>query len=153
MRTAVTFDARLYQVALLLFPPAFRRQFSGEMLRDFEEGRDEACLDGRAELWHFRAHIVLDLVRALGRQWLRDGWPLILLSAVAGPMATSYAVLQLFGQPGFRMQFDGADAELLAIELIVCVVLLIIMSTLVFSLWLSQLMRRPTRRTPFSRSA
>ena len=146
MHTAMPIDARLYQAALLLFPPAFRRQFSGEMLRDFKEARDEARLEGSAELWRFRAHIVADLVRAIGRQWLRDGWPLILLSAVAGPIATGYALLQLFGHRGFRTQVEGADAEVLAFVLIVCVVLLIIMSTLIFSLWLSPLMRRPARR-------
>jgi len=146
MHTAMSIDARLYQAALLLFPPAFRRQFSGEMLRDFQEARDEARGDGAAELWRFRAHIMADLVRAIGRQWLRDGWPLILLSAVTGPIATGYALLQIFTHRGFRTQVDDADAEILAFVLIVCVVLLIVMSTLIFSLWLSQLLRRPVRR-------
>jgi hypothetical protein len=66
-----------YRMLLALHPPAFRREFAGEMLWVF----DEAAGDGQA------SGFCLDVARSLLRQWLRERLLWTFSGAVAGGVA------------------------------------------------------------------
>jgi hypothetical protein len=44
MESTASLDARCYQAALYLCPPAFRREFSQEIVRVFHEARHDTQL-------------------------------------------------------------------------------------------------------------
>ena len=71
-------DARIYRGSLNLFPAGFRRDFSDDMLRDFEDDRNQALESRHAvAMWTFRVRMLRDFTRTLGVQWLRTGLPAI----------------------------------------------------------------------------
>ena len=90
MQSPASLDSRLYRAALFLYPPAFRREFSSEMILDFNEARDETqqAGDGRG-LWAFRADISADLVSTVVLQWMRTGWPVIVLLSMIVPLTAA----------------------------------------------------------------
>ena len=131
MSSTKPFDARLYHVALCLYPPVFRREFSEELVRDFDEARQEAH---RARcLWAFRAMIGADLARSIARQWLHSGWPVILIGAVAAPLALASSLARLWQPRLIPIAADNPDAEGIALALLAVVVLLVIASTIIFT--------------------
>jgi hypothetical protein len=137
MRVATSFDARLYRAALYLYPPVFRRDFSAEILCDFDQARDEAA--GGRGLWAFRAELLADLAVSLPRQWLSSGWPAILGGALGGPfiMASGVARLWQWQGPLVVLPAGHADADAIGLILLATVSLVVIASTIVFTLWLA----------------
>jgi hypothetical protein len=145
MRPAASLDARLYRAALYLYPPAFRREFSPDMIRDFDEARREAQLAGRG-LWAFRAQMSADLGRSVVLQWLRTGLPAIVAMAVTGPLIVASALASVWRPVSFVLPQGTADADLIALELLVAVVILVIAATIIFTLWFTRPILR--RRRP-----
>jgi len=64
----------LYRSVLWLHPPAFRREFAGEMLWIFDEAAGEQGTTG----------LILDGIRSVLRQWIASGvWKVLLALAAA----------------------------------------------------------------------
>jgi hypothetical protein len=139
MRLPVSLDARCYRAALFLCPPAFRREFSEEILRVFDEARQEALAPARGSgLWSFRARMSADLVVTIARQWRRTGWPIMVPLAMLYPLAASSALATLWRRIPFHGLRGTADADILMLELLAAVVLLIIAGTIILTLWFTR---------------
>jgi hypothetical protein len=140
--------ARLYRAGLYLYPPAFRREFAGEMRRDFEEATGDCWAAGGwrsvVSLW---THTSADLATSAGIQWLRSGLPLIAIVAAAIAMLTVTLAAQL-SRVTVPVPLTDADRDVVTITLMAVVVLMIIVAVLVFNLWFS---RSLVRRLPSSR--
>jgi hypothetical protein len=135
MRAPTGLETRLYGAALYCYPPAFRREFSGEMVRDFHEARHEPqVLIGRRQLWAFRRQIAADLVTSIVRQWLRSGVPLLLVLSLVGPLASTTAVAALL-KPADRLVRRFPDEDLLVLLVIVSTLFLVIAATIIFTFW------------------
>jgi hypothetical protein len=129
----------LYQAALYLAPPAFRREFSGEILRVFDEARLEACAAGaNAGLWVFRARMVVDLVRAMGGQWLRTGWPWIAAASIMSPLVMASAVASVWQRIPLVLPRDGNVDDQTLLAMLAAVVLLIVAATIILTLWFTR---------------
>lgn len=126
---------RLYRGLLLLYPARFRKQFEVEMACAFEEASHDALDDRRRllaliSLWSLVAG---DLVRTLVIQWVRTGLPLVALGAAFATSGTVSVLAWMWpAQPG---AFPSEDSDLAILLLLVAVVLMVIVSTMVFSLW------------------
>lgn len=146
MRSFRDVDARLYRIALHLCPPGFRREFSEEMTRDFEEARRDAAASGAPRaLLAFRAQMALDLARTVVGQWGRSGWPAIVAAAVIGPLAATSALASLWPPVVIEGPANNPDVDMITLELLVAVVFLVIAATIVFTLVFAQ-SKRPRRR-------
>jgi hypothetical protein len=140
-------DARIYRSSFALFPPAFRRDFAGEMAQDFEDARAEAIATGRPfALWQFRARMLRDLLWTLSVQWARTGWPAIALLA----MMTTLTFISILARAWRRMVIllpsGTPDEEVIALEMLTIVVLLVIVATILLTGWSGRLTRRGARR-------
>jgi hypothetical protein len=139
MRPPASLDARCYHAALFLCPPAFRREFSREILLVFDEARQEARLAaGGSGLWPFRARMSADLAITIARQWLRTGWPIVAPLAILYPFAASSALASLWKLIPFRIPSGTPDADVLMLELLAAVVLLIVAATIILTLWFTR---------------
>jgi hypothetical protein len=139
MRSPASVDARCCHAALFLCPPAFRREFSEEILRVFDEARQEAQLSaGGSGLWLFRARMIADLAITIARQWLRTGWPVMASLAIVYPLTAASALASLWRRLPFRMPRATADSDLLMLELLAAVVLLIVAATIILTLWFTR---------------
>ena len=99
---------RLYRMALLLYPPAFRREYAADMLLDAADARAEAAADSRRDgLWRWRLHIALDLVCTFSVQWLRTGLPLIAIVAAAIPLAMTAGLASIARRVRFEIPADA----------------------------------------------
>jgi hypothetical protein len=127
-------DVQLYRAALWLHPAAFRREFSPQMLRDFIEARAEALTSHeRRGLWVFRARMGADLIRSIIHQWLRTGWPVILILAVTGPLTAVSLLARMWRPISFDLPIDAPNADLITIELLAVVAFMIIAATIIFT--------------------
>lgn len=139
----------IYQAALYLYPPAFRREFGSEMARDFEESTAEIW---RATRWRgvfgLWAHTGADLATTATVQWLRSGLPAIALASAAFAILSVGTAAQLVPRVSIPAPLTEADRDLLALLLLAIVVLLIVVAVLVFNLWFS---RSLVRRLPAHR--
>jgi hypothetical protein len=139
MRPPGSLDARCYYAALFLCPPAFRREFSREILLVFDEARQEARLAASGHgLWSFRARMSADLAITIARQWLRTGWPIVAPLAILYPLAASSALATLWRRIPFQIPGGTADADVLLLELLAAVVLLIVAATIILTLWFTR---------------
>ena len=142
---AASLESRLYRAALRLCPGEFRRDHGEEMACDFDEARAEAAVAGARAVWTIRLLIALDLVRTIVAQWLRTGLPVI--GAVA--LCCSFALLAGFASVArrlsVRMPVDIVDAEIVGVVLLTAVAVLVIVTTIVFNLWVHR-PRRVARR-------
>jgi hypothetical protein len=139
MRPPASLDARCYRAALFLCPPSFRQEFSEEILRVFEEARQEARLAARGSgLWAFRAGMSADLASTIVRQWLRTGWPIMAPLAMLYPLAASSALATLWRRIPFHIPRGAADSDVLMLELLAAVVLLIVAATIILTLWFTR---------------
>jgi hypothetical protein len=142
-----TLDRRIYEAALYLYPPAFRREFGAEMLQDFDEAQAETwCRRGRRAL--FLVHLTTDLARSAMWQWLRSGLPAVVgLSAGATLISVSIAGLSRAGPAGpMPMPSSHADRELLGLLILATVAMLVIAMTIVLTIWATPIRRLPRRR-------
>jgi len=146
MGPASSLDTRLYRAALSLYPPAFRREFSPDMVRDFDEARHEAQVtDQGCGLWTFRAQMITDLASTVVWQWLRTGLPFIVVLAVTGPLIAASALASLWRPVSIVLPRETADADMIVLELLVAVVLFVIAATIIFTLWFTRPIRRRIR--------
>jgi hypothetical protein len=143
MRPADSLDAKVYAAALFLYPPAFRREFSQEMTSDFHDARREAR-HGRG-LWTFRLETISDLARSVVRQWLRTGLPLIALLAMAATWTTAALLANVWRPSFFELTSDTPDAELIALQIFVVLILLVIAATIIFTVGFTHLLRPRSR--------
>src|SRR5262245_28873085 len=81
----------IYRASLWLFPPAFRREFGSEIVRDFDELRQDFRRRG-VSAWHLHTFIAADLLHSLMTQWLQHGRPAIALAALSGPFVLFSAI-------------------------------------------------------------
>jgi hypothetical protein len=126
---------RCYRAVLFLYPARFRQQFQIEMARDFEDASHDALAAHRRSialvaLWMLVAG---DLVRTLAIQWLRTGLPLVALVAAFATSGTVSVLAWIW--PAEPAVFPSGDSDLMLLVLIVSVVMLVIVATIVFSLW------------------
>jgi hypothetical protein len=131
--------ATVYQAALNLYPPAFRREFGTEMVHDFREAsRETRASEGLKGLAAFWCSIATDLVMTVVLEWCRTGLPLLTLAS-AVPVVTFLGVLSRVDRRAQVILPDaGADRELLAVILLVAVLLLVIAATIIFTLWFAR---------------
>jgi len=126
----------LYKTALYLYPPAFRREFSGEMLRDFHDARHEPhVLAARRQLWAFRRRMAADLVRSIPLQWARSGWPAIVAISLVGPLLSAVAAGTLVRPAHFKVPSGTDRDDLLAMLVVVLLTLFIVAATIIFTFW------------------
>jgi hypothetical protein len=139
MRPSASLDTRLYRAALRLCPPAFQRDFSEEIVRVFDEAREERLLT-RPEggLWGFRVQMIVDLARTIVGQWLRTEWPYVAVLSILLPLTAASAVLRLWSRLPFVVPRGTADADVLMLELLAAVVFLVVAATIVFTLWFTR---------------
>jgi hypothetical protein len=139
MSRPLTLDAKAYRASLQLYPPAFRREFAGEMLHDFRDAsRDVRGLAGwraRASFWLF---IATDLLITIPLEWCRTGLPLLVLAALA-PGAMFLGLLARVNQQAWLVVPErAADRDVLALLLLVTVLLFLILATIMFTLWFAR---------------
>ena len=103
-------------------------------LRDFDEARGEAAADGDRALWILRLLMAVDLVRTVGIQWLRSGFPAIGLASILVTLALAegLATLALRARfAPFQMPANPADAEILGLLLLAVISVMLIAMTIV----------------------
>ena len=142
MQTSLPLDARLYRTVLHLFPPAFQDAFADDMLQDFVDARAEAGPRGRAR---FYARTAADLVRTVPVQWWRTGWPVIIGLAATITVSTGSAVAAVWPRDPFPVAPGTVDREGILLGLLTLVVLFLIASTILITVWTNQLLRRRRR--------
>jgi uncharacterized BrkB/YihY/UPF0761 family membrane protein len=127
-------DRRVYAAALHLYPPAFRREFGPEMLRDFDDAQSETwCRPGARAV--FVVHIAADLARSIVWQWLRSGLPAIAVVSAAATLLSIAAISRLWPTRAMEMPLRPADRELLGLIILAIVVILLIATTIVLTIW------------------
>jgi hypothetical protein len=139
MRPPASLDARLYRAAQYLYPPAFRRAFSEEIVRVFDESRldTETTGDGRA-LWLFRARMGADLADAIVRQWLRSGWPAFAGASLLYSLTMVSALASVWRRAPLVLPKAIADADVIALTLLAAIVLVVIATTIILTLWFTR---------------
>ena len=141
MPSTASLATRCYQAALYLYPPAFRREFSREMVLVFDEvRRDARDSSPGGDRWSFWARMIADLARTIALQWMRTGWPVI------GALSVLYPLARFWRRTSFVLPSGNADADVSALVLLVAIVLVVIAATIVLTLWFTRplLYRRRT---------
>jgi hypothetical protein len=139
--------ARWYRTLLFLYPPDFRHEFGDEMLRDFEDARNDARESGGwPGVLGFVVWITRDLLCTAIVQWARAGaapialmaWTLALASASAATqmmVVTTIAQRQITDELGLTLLPWARN--LLSIVVLVTCFLLVVAATITFTLWYS----------------
>jgi hypothetical protein len=140
-----SFDARLYRAALRLCPSEFRRDHGDEMACDFDEARCEVASTGAKAVWTLRFAMGVDLARTLVVQWVRTGLPVIACVALGCSLLVIVGLASAVRHLTFRLPTEGVDAESIGVVLLAAVVVMVIVVTIVFNLWVHR-PRRVTRR-------
>ncbi len=135
------FDARLYRAALRLCPGEFRREHGEEMACDFDEARGEVASSGAMAVWTLRFVMSVDLARTIVVQWLRTGLPAIACVALVCSLVVIAGLASAVLRLTFHLPTDGVDAESVGVVLLAAVVVMVIVVTIVFNLWV----HRPRR--------
>jgi hypothetical protein len=151
MPPTASLDTRFYRAAPYLYPPAFRREFSGEIVRVFNEARHETQVASPAGgLWAFRARMIADLASAVVDQWLRTGWPFIVVISMLYPLMAASALARLWRRTPFVLPRGTSDADAIVLALLAAIVLVVIATTIILTLWFTRplLYRRLHRRRP-----
>jgi hypothetical protein len=139
MRTALPLDTRCYQAALYLYPPAFRREYSGEIVRVFNEVRYETQVaNPGGGLWAFRMRMGADLASTIVRQWLRSGWPCIVVMSILYPLTAASALARLWRRAPVLFPRVNSNSDLVLLILLTATVLVVIATTIVVTLWFTR---------------
>ena len=139
-------DVRLYRACLSACPPAFRREYGDEMVRDFGEAREEASGAGGRALWRLRLFIAADLLRTVGTQWARTGWPVIALLSLVAPLALAEALTALARRAAFVIPPEtAAHTDAIGVLLVATISVLLIATTIALTLWAARPVRRRRR--------
>ncbi len=136
MPRALTWTVAIYRVVLRLYPAAFVKAFGGELVRDMEMASDESWRAGRwralVVLW---ARTLVDLGVSVVVQWTRTGWPVatwVTGASTAGALAVAWYVYR----GAWRLARTRDDDEVAVLLVAVSAVLLVVVCTLTFTLWL-----------------
>jgi len=125
----------LYRLLLALHPPAFRREFAGEMLWIFDESHAH----------HVAMPLFTDAVASLARQWLFRSAIWIPVAACAGAILPLAAGVSL----GCAMKFPphpvSRTVDLEFLELTVIAALIAISCTLILCVVWFRISRRPAK--------
>jgi hypothetical protein len=138
-------DVRLYRACLRACPPAFLREYGDEMVRDFAEAREEAAVAGGRALWRLRLLIALDLLRTVGTQWTRNGWPVIGLVSLVAPLTLAAGLAAIAQHAIFVIPPDAVHAEMIGVLLLATVSVFLIAMTIALTLWAARPVRRRRR--------
>lgn len=139
MRPIVSLDTRWYQAALYLYPPAFRREFSREIVRVFDEVRHETqAANPEGGLWAFRARMSADLAITIVRQWLRSGWPGIAVMSILYPLTAAAALARLWRHAPVLFPRLNANPDEVVLMLLSAIVLVVIATTIILTLWFTR---------------
>jgi hypothetical protein len=138
--------ARLYYAALFLCPPAFRREFATEMVRDVDDAAQDVGRDGGAALCLLWIGIVADLARTIVVQWLRSGWPVLAACSVAAAIAATRVAANMLLHEPLPVPASAHDRDLLTLMLLTGTVLLVIAATIVFTFWFCRPVARRRHR-------
>lgn len=142
-----TLARRIYGAALYLYPPAFRREFGPEMLRDFDEALAERWgRRGRRSL--FLTHIGTDLARSAAWQWLRSGLPAIAVLSAGATLLSIAMMSHVWPRQTSEMVLPSspADRELLGLLILAILAILLIATTIVLTIWATPIRRVHRRR-------
>jgi len=136
MKPTASLDTRCYQAALYLCPPAFRREFSPEIVRVFHEARHDTQLASPgAGLCAFWVRMIADLALTVVRQWLRTAWPFIVVISTLYPLMAASAIAKFWRRvPAVRPRATP-DADVIVLALLTAVVIVVIAATIIFTLW------------------
>ena len=139
MRTTASLDSRFYQAALYLYPPAFRREFSREIVLVFNEARHETQIASpRGGLWAFRVRMSADLAKTIVLQWVRTGWPFIGVISMLYPLIAASALASLGRRTPFVFPGGTPDADVIVLVLLAAIVLVVIATTIIVTLWFTR---------------
>ena len=135
MQPWIAIGLALYKVLLGLYPPAFRREFSSDMIQDFEEASHEAWATGGWRGFLSLASFTgMDVARGVLMQWLRNGRAIVmgLAFVIAGACATVIGTLNL--RVRYIIQPSSPERDGVLVLIVVTTVVVIIAATVIFSL-------------------
>ena len=114
------------------------------MAVDFEDARGEAAGGGAKALWTLRTALGVDLARTIVVQWLRTGLPVIGCVAAVVTFTTAAGVAAVARRITARAATAVVDEEAVAFILLSAIALMVIVTTIVFNIWVhrSRLGRR-----------
>ena len=138
--------ARVYGAALLLCPPAFRREFSTEMARDVDDASADMQSAGGAAALLLWIGIAADLAATVVVQWLRTGWPVLAACSLAGAIAATRVAANMLWHEPLPVPASAHDRDLMTLLLLTGTVLLVIVATIVFTFWFARPVARRRRR-------
>jgi hypothetical protein len=138
-------DVRLYRACLRACPPAFLREYGDQMVRDFGEAREEAASAGGGALWRLRLLMTLDLLRTVGAQWTRNGWPVIGLVSLVVPLTLAAGLAVVARHAAFVIPRDAVHAEMIGVVFLATVSVFLIAMTIALTLWAARPIRRRRR--------
>jgi hypothetical protein len=138
--------ATLYRAAVFLYPPAFRKEFAPDMVRDFADASDETWADrgaaGLLLLWH---QTTMDLLLTLMWQWWRTGLPAIGALSLLPSLAASIGIARLARALPLNVVLPRHDQETLTLLMLIATVVLLIAATIVFTHWFTAPLRNRRR--------
>jgi len=127
---------RVYEAALQLYPPAFRREFGVEMVRDVREASlESAASRGWRDVATFWLAIAGDVLMTVPLEWCKTGLPLLALVSALPGAAFLGVLARVERRAWLLVPEQVADREILALVLLVTVVLFLILATILFTLW------------------
>lgn len=136
MTRALTSTIVLYRLALRLYPAAFRNEFGAELLRDIEIASEESWRArrwrGLVEMW---ARTIVDLTLSIVVQRTRAGWPVVTWMIGAVTAATLIVAWHIYRGAWDLVGLRG-DHEVAVLLVAVSAVLLVVVCTLTFTMWL-----------------
>ena len=138
-------DRRLYRAALALCPASFRREHGDEMALDFDQACGEAAADGDGALWSLRLLMAVDLVRTFGVQWLRTGFPAVVVASVLVTLALVEGLATVARRATVDMPPGVEDEEVIGFLFLVVICVLLIATTIALTLWMTRFIRRGRR--------
>jgi hypothetical protein len=115
------------------------------MVRDFGEAREEAAAAGGRALWRLRLLMALDLLRTVGTQWTRNGWPVIGLVSLVAPLTLAAGLAAVARHAAFVIPRDAVHAEMIGVLLLATVSVFLIALTIALTLWAARPVRRRRR--------
>jgi hypothetical protein len=126
----------IYRAILRLYPARFQEDFASDMALDFADASDEAWLErrwtGLIGVW---AGTAVDLARSLTLQWVRTYVPVISIVSIGIALSTAALAQTITPKGPFFTNVKPHDRELVTLILLTACVLLVIASTIIFTLW------------------
>lgn len=143
---AASIAVRLYRACLAACPPAFRREYGEEMVRDFADACADARGGGGRAVWRFSLVMAIELLGTVWTQWMRTGWPAIALVSVLVPLTLAEALAALGRSAAFVIPPGTAQADPIGVLLLATISVLLIATTLALAPWAARPVLRRRRR-------